>query len=109
MAMTTCHECGKDLSTTAESCPHCGARPPKPKKTKWWLWIPLGLVGAFMLVGLVGSRSPTGQAKANARSAISICWAEQSKKSLDAGSAQFVAGACERMEEEFQRKWNARP
>lgn len=25
MAMTTCKECGGDVSTKAESCPHCGA------------------------------------------------------------------------------------
>lgn len=25
MAMTKCKECGKDISTTAKTCPHCGA------------------------------------------------------------------------------------
>lgn len=30
MAMTDCKECGKKISTEAESCPHCGAKPPKP-------------------------------------------------------------------------------
>lgn len=25
MAMTTCRECGKEISTLAASCPHCGA------------------------------------------------------------------------------------
>ncbi len=24
MALEQCPECGKDISTTAESCPHCG-------------------------------------------------------------------------------------
>ena len=27
MAIEACAECGKDVSTTAESCPHCGAVP----------------------------------------------------------------------------------
>jgi len=31
MAMTKCKECGAQISTTAESCPHCGA---KQKKTR---------------------------------------------------------------------------
>jgi hypothetical protein len=26
MALTRCKDCGKDLSTDAEKCPHCGAR-----------------------------------------------------------------------------------
>lgn len=25
MAMTKCKECGKEISTTAKTCPHCGA------------------------------------------------------------------------------------
>lgn len=25
MAMTKCKECGKDISDTAKTCPHCGA------------------------------------------------------------------------------------
>lgn len=25
MSMTKCKECGKDISTTAKTCPHCGA------------------------------------------------------------------------------------
>jgi len=27
MALTKCQECGKDISTTAQTCPHCGAKP----------------------------------------------------------------------------------
>lgn len=28
MALKPCHECGKEISNTADKCPHCGA-PPK--------------------------------------------------------------------------------
>lgn len=31
MAITKCKECGKDVSTQAATCPHCGA--PQPKRT----------------------------------------------------------------------------
>jgi hypothetical protein len=31
MAMTDCKECGKQISTTATSCPHCGHKPEKDK------------------------------------------------------------------------------
>lgn len=27
MALTKCHECGNEISTSAESCPKCGAKP----------------------------------------------------------------------------------
>ena len=29
MALTACKECGKQISTTAASCPHCGHKPEK--------------------------------------------------------------------------------
>ena len=31
MALTDCKECGKQISTTAASCPHCGHKPEKDK------------------------------------------------------------------------------
>lgn len=31
MALTACKECGKQISTTAASCPHCGHKPEKDK------------------------------------------------------------------------------
>lgn len=30
MAIQKCHECGKDVSTTAKACPNCGASVKKP-------------------------------------------------------------------------------
>ena len=29
MGMTTCKDCGKEISSSAKECPHCGARPKK--------------------------------------------------------------------------------
>lgn len=49
MALMKCSECGKDMSDSARSCPACGWKRPK---TKWWLWVPLGLFGAMLLYGL---------------------------------------------------------
>ena len=49
MAMTSCHECGNSISSTANSCPTCGAKVPR---TKWWLWVPLGLIVMFFAYGL---------------------------------------------------------
>lgn len=61
MALVKCPECGKDVSTTAKACPHCGAEPPRTaappplpttppappkKKRRLWLW----LLGALVLL-----------------------------------------------------------
>ena len=43
MAMTTCKECGKQVSTEAKACPHCGAAAPARKKAK-------GGIGKWLLV-----------------------------------------------------------
>jgi RNA polymerase subunit RPABC4/transcription elongation factor Spt4 len=38
MAMSNCKECGKQVSTTAKTCPNCGApKPTEKKKLKLFL------------------------------------------------------------------------
>lgn len=117
MALISCRECGNQVSTEANACPKCGATVSKTKiaipkieesKTKWWLWIPLGLVGAFFLIGL-SSNSPEAEAKFRAREAIDLCWDEQKRKSLDAQSQRFIASACEKMERDFELKFRHKP
>ena len=54
MAITTCKECGKQVSTEAKACPHCGAAAPAKKKAKGgigkWLLIvfAIGVVAAVL-------------------------------------------------------------
>lgn len=54
MAMTTCKECGKSVSTDAKTCPHCGTSAPAKKKGKGgigkWLLIvfAIGMVAAIL-------------------------------------------------------------
>lgn len=52
MAMTSCGECGHEISTTARSCPNCGAVVPRPKKWPWIVGIPFALFMAVVLYGL---------------------------------------------------------
>lgn len=106
MALIACKECGAKVSTKARACPKCGAKVPK---TKWWLWVPLGLVVAFFGIGFVASRSPEAQADAKAGRAIDFCWEEQKRKSFSAGAQRFVAGTCEKMETEYTQKYGHRP
>lgn len=43
MSLVKCKECGGQLSTTAISCPHCGAKTPKRRGLVSWLI--LGIIG----------------------------------------------------------------
>lgn len=49
MALKDCKECGKQISTEAESCPHCGAKQPKPTSR---LSI---LIAGLVLIGILQS------------------------------------------------------
>jgi len=48
MALTTCRECGKEVSTGAESCPHCGV----PRKRKGGFSI--GRVLLLLILAAIG-------------------------------------------------------
>ena len=109
MSLITCDECNAEISDQAKACPNCGA-----KKKGSWLWLKLlfGVpVGAFVLMLIIGSCSPSPATdnKSRDRGAIKLCWQEQSRKSLDPGSARFAASACEMMEREFRGRYNAQP
>lgn len=106
MALITCSECRQQISNTARACPQCGAKVPH---TKWWLWIPIGLVAAFLGFGMLANNSPDGAAKSKARGAIALCWDTQKKKSLGPAEQQQAARFCETMESDFQTKYGVRP
>lgn len=69
MAMINCHECRAEISSEARACPKCGAKVPR---TKWWLWIPLALVGGFLMIGFL-----TPEYKKRAAQVRDICIAAQ--------------------------------
>ncbi len=106
MAMVACKECSAELSTSAKACPKCGAVRPKPKL---WLWVPLGLVGAFFAFGMVAGNSPEARAKSEARAKIKYCWSEQERKSLDSSSQRFVARVCEDLESDYRNRYGHTP
>lgn len=62
MAMTKCKECGTQISTKAESCPHCGA---KRKKTSLltWLFLIFFVIPVLISVFIGAGSSPTPTAK----------------------------------------------
>lgn len=108
MALTACKECGNEISTKAKACPKCGAKVPR---FKWWLWIPLGLIFFFFLIGLTANSRGGGASSEvdRARQVISLCWADYESKSLDPPTKRFAAAACERLENEFRQKYGRNP
>lgn len=56
MAMITCKECGKEISSTAERCPHCGCKTRYGKETEdskrnstaLWVGLALVVIGAIL-------------------------------------------------------------
>jgi hypothetical protein len=109
MALQPCAECGVQISDKAIACPQCGAAPEKPKKTRWWMLISLALVASFIAWAVILGSSPEAIVRADARESIAICWKEQERKSFDKGTAQFVAGACEKLEARFREKYGRNP
>lgn len=52
MALTSCKDCGGEVSNEAPTCPHCGSRrDPGANKRVYWIGAVIGLV---VLAGLVG-------------------------------------------------------
>lgn len=52
MTLKACSECGKEMSNSAEACPHCGF---KERKTKPVTWLVLGLIILIFFVSMKNS------------------------------------------------------
>ncbi len=59
MALTQCIECGKEISTDAKVCPHCGTSKPHKSKMKKTLLI---IGGVVLVLGVIGSMSDKSKA-----------------------------------------------
>lgn len=46
--LNVCKVCGKEIASSAKSCPHCGAKNKKPFYKKWWVWVIAGIIVAGM-------------------------------------------------------------
>ena len=66
MALQKCPECGREISTKAGACPHCGnpgagvagsGQPAKPKKRRWLIKGLLIFVGFLFLMSAIGNCS----------------------------------------------------
>ena len=96
----------RDGTPQDTSRPELGMTSKAPKKTKWWLWIPLGLFAAFTLFGAM---QPDDPAKDHARRTIALCRETVNDVLLSTSARLLARGACERMENEYETKYGRRP
>lgn len=115
MALVKCWECGKEISDTAASCPHCGAAqrrdglPAAPKNSGWWKWAIGVPVGGFVLLMVVGAMNSDPE-KTAARRAYETCMGElASADRARSSTSTFVASSCERMRADFVAKYGVAP
>jgi hypothetical protein len=67
MALVKCKECGEQVSTSAKSCPKCGAKP--PKKTSMFTWV----VGFFLVCAVYAAiRTPSAKTSDQAASSSAL-------------------------------------
>ncbi len=59
MAMKTCKECGKEVSTSAKACPHCGKTNPSGRSTA--VKVVGGIVGGIILLSVCGRLAGGGR------------------------------------------------
>lgn len=55
--MIKCHTCGKEIASSAKTCPSCGAKRKKPIYKKWWFWV--------LVIILIGVIIPKGDKDVN--------------------------------------------
>lgn len=106
MALITCKECSNEVSSTAAACPKCGARvKPKSNVLPWVLGVPVGL---FVLMMAIGSANSNPE-KTRARQAFELCMKDLDDRLRDPGTTPLVRGACQKMREDFVRKYGVEP
>lgn len=96
MALTKCKECGEQISTKAETCPKCGAKP--PKKTSLLTWIVLAFV-VFVVIGQIFSHEtpkgsgvkPASTASSSSPNAEDLHWETSTEIDKMTSKQQFFA------------------
>lgn len=56
MTLIGCKECGKEISKSAEACPHCGY---KPRRTSLFTWLVTIFIAIPIVIGIFASSSTT--------------------------------------------------
>ncbi len=104
MSLTTCRECGREVSTEAPSCPHCGAPGPSggwagyPRRTWGFEWRSETEVLGWPLVHVAVGRDPQGRIRvakgiiAIGQFAVGLITVAQFGVGVVFGFGQFIVG-----------------
>jgi len=63
----------------------------------------------FLAWAMLRTPSPEEKERGYASRAIDLCWQDQKRKSLPPDQARFIAGACEKMGNEYKTKFGRSP
>ncbi len=55
MALIECYECGKAISKSAKTCPHCGAKNKKHTRAKSWIIILVFILFGILILSNIGN------------------------------------------------------
>lgn len=82
-----------------------------PSGSKRWVWLPVLAVAAVSVVFMANKppRPAERDDRGTLKRAIQACWKEQARKSHAPEVARFVAGACEKMEDDFRAEYGTDP
>jgi len=83
MSIKKCKECGGELSTKAEACPHCGAK--QPKRTSAGTWLILGLI-------ILAVAASCGREKRPAPEPISVSKPARQESATHVAAPNWIAG-----------------
>lgn len=72
MALIPCRECGKNVSSAAETCPHCGIKSPAAAPAKRLRYVLLGLVGLAVVGALMNKSDRANQPERSARATATL-------------------------------------
>jgi len=67
MALTTCKECGNQVSNKAKSCPNCGSAPKKKSNMRMMLLVGVAIIVASLASTFDIGRPPTNTASSDAK------------------------------------------
>lgn len=68
MALIKCKECGEQVSTTAQSCPKCGAKPPKQTSVVTWFVLAFIVFVAYAAIRTPSTNTSSSSASSTATS-----------------------------------------
>ena len=102
MAMTKCKECGAQISTTAESCPHCGAK--QKKKTSGCALVFLALLLTILFVAMCAPSADKSRTPAPASAPVSAAPPQPKDPAVELAEQRQAVEAIEKRVSENQER-----